>query len=1012
MKNDNAGSVKMAKLSRCIRLALTGFGASALSMSALAQAAGDDAVRRDEATRNSDDDVMVVDEVVVTGVRSSLQSSQALKRDSDVFVDAVTANDIGSLPDRSITEVLQRVPGVSISRFAGADDPDHFSVEGSGTVVRGIGFVRSEINGRDVFSADAGQALGFQNVSPELMQSVQVFKNQSADLIEGGIGGTVNLVTRKPFDQKEGGLSFSTESNYSDFKERWSPTLSALWSDRWALSDGSEFGAMVAGAYSELNSRADGTLVADWLDRDGTGQFTPSGGGIRTQNFDRQRSGVSAALQWASADDRIEATTQFFHSAYDNAWNEFAIEPSIDDGPGIIPLDGTSFQFGAGGLFESGIITENVGWRSNDAALPLNGVRNLALRRQRLEEPVTNEYSLNVQYAPTDRIRTQFDVQHVRSKAEVADYTVHNAFFADTQLDVTGDVPQVTLLSPTDTAEGYVQSEEAFYTRSIMDHLQDNEGDETAVRGDLEFDFSGDSWAKSVRFGGRYAERDQTVRYSTFNWGNMSATWNDPLRISEANAPEGLYAQHNFENYQRGEAPDVNGAYFYAGEFNAQALRDLAALTTVSSWIPLEDRAGVVPGTPFLPGEINVAQQETTAAYVRFDFGGDFSNGMSLDGNVGVRYVSTDQRADGGINFPSVQQFLDNDPDLTARCTPQTLGDATPGFCSLDPATQVAYLNWADGASTTINDAYDYDNVLPSLNMKLGLNDDMLIRFGLSRAISRPDFGLLKSFFTINFGQDDPVTGEFLGPTANTAEVRLDPIVANQVDLSYEWYFSDVGSLTVTGFFKELEDYIVPSTSVREFTTNGETFAVSVNGVGNSDETGRVRGVELAYQQTFDQLPGLWRHLGVQANATFISSSGVPNIGANNTSADGTSTAPNFDVSQLGLPGLSDRTYNLVTFWENDTVSARLAYNYRSDFTLTVRDVIFPFTPIVHASTSQLDGSIFYKFTDQLELGLQGVNLLDEVIETRAVLDANGTQAPRSFFRNDRRYALILRGRW
>ncbi|MEO1575988.1 MAG: hypothetical protein AAFU65_13665, partial [Pseudomonadota bacterium] len=596
-------------------------------------------------------------------------------------------------------------------------------MEGSGAVVRGLNFVRSELNGRDVFSADAGQALGFANVSPELMQSVQVFKNQSADLIEGGLGGTVNLVTRRPFDTKDTGLRFSAESNYSDFKEKWSPTVSGLWLDRWDLEGGGEFGALVALAYSELNSRADGTLVADWLDRDGTGQIVPSGGGVRTQNFDRERRGVSGALQWANEDDTMEATAQFFHSAYDNAWNEFAIEPSIDDAPTITPAAGSSFTFGNGGLFQSGIISQNVGWRSNDAALPLNGVRNLALRRNRVEEPVTNEYSMNFKFTPAENWRGQVDVQHIRSTVEVMDTTVHNAFFADTQLDLAGDVPQVTLLPPEGTGPDYLTSPEAFYTRSIMDHLQDNEGDETALRGDLEFDFSGDGWAKSVRFGGRYAERDQTVRYSTFNWGNMSATWNDPLRISEANAPDGLYAPHTFDNFQRGDAPAVNGALFYNGGFSAQDLRDLAALSPVSSWVPLEDRPGVVPGTAFLPGEVNIAQQDTQAAYVRFDFGSEFDNGMSLDGNVGLRYVRTDQAAQGGINFPNIQQFLDSDADLTARCTPQMAGDTVPGFCDLDAATQQAYIQWADGASLPIDDSYDYDNWLPSLNLKLGIND-------------------------------------------------------------------------------------------------------------------------------------------------------------------------------------------------------------------------------------------------------------------------------------------------
>ncbi|MEM9529334.1 MAG: TonB-dependent receptor [Pseudomonadota bacterium] len=991
---------RLDKLAYHLKLALLGISASALPAAVLAQAPEE--VRDDE-------DAESIEEVVVRGVRGSLRSSQALKRDSDVFVDAVTASDIGALPDRSITEVLSRVPGVSISRFAGANDPDHFSVEGSGTVIRGLGFVRSELNGRDVFTADAGQALGFANVPPELMQSVQVFKNQSADMIEGGIGGSVNLVTRRPFDNPADTLQFSLESNYSDFREKWSPTGSVLWSDRWVQDGGSEFGALLSVAYSELFSRADGTLVADWLDRDSSGQFVPTGAGVRTQNFDRERLGVAGALQWANADRTVEATAQFFHSAYENAWNERAIEPSIDDSPAISARPGSSFSFGSNGLFESGIISQNVGWRSNDPALPLNGVRNLALARQRVEEPETDELSFNVKWAVSDRLRTQFDVQHIRSDVNVADYTVHNAFFADSQIDLNGDVPQVELLAPVETDPGYLASQDAFYTRSIMDHLQDNEGDETALRADVEFDFSGDSWAESIRFGARYAQREQTVRYSTFNWGNMSATWNDPLLLSEANAPAGLYEAQTFSDFQRGNAPEVNGLLFYSGEFNPQALRALAALSPVASWVPLEDRGGVIPGTAFLPGEVNEASQDTSALYFRFDFGREFSNGMSLNGNVGVRYVDTDQSAVGGITFPDINQFLDADADLVARCTPDAPDADVSGFCLEDAATQAAFVNWANGTNIIIDDDYSYDNFLPSLNLKWGLNEEMLVRFGASRAISRPDFGLLKSFFSINFGGDDPVTGRWLGPSASTAEVRLDPIESDSFDLSFEWYFDDVGSVTLTAFYKDLDNYIVPSTTVREFTNNGETFPVTVTGVGNSDESGTIQGYELTYQQTYDMLPGFWSNLGLQFNYTYIDSSGVPNIGANNTSANGTSSAPNFDVSDLGLPGLSEDTLNLTAFWENEKVSARLAYNYRSEFTLTVRDVIFPFTPIVHNDTGTLDGSFFYRFGENFEIGLQAVNLTDEVTETLAVYNANLDQAPRSFFRNDRRFALIFR---
>ena len=106
------------------------------------------------------------------------------------------SEDIGALPDRSVTEALQRIPGVSISRFAAGADPDHFSIEGSGVVVRGLPQVRSELNGRDTFSANSGRFLSFSDVPPELLGGVDVYKNQSAEMIEGGLAGTVNLRTR------------------------------------------------------------------------------------------------------------------------------------------------------------------------------------------------------------------------------------------------------------------------------------------------------------------------------------------------------------------------------------------------------------------------------------------------------------------------------------------------------------------------------------------------------------------------------------------------------------------------------------------------------------------------------------------------------------------------------------------------------------------------------------------------------------------------------------------------
>ena len=116
---------------------------------------------------------------------------------------SITAQDIGALPDRSVTEALQRVPGVAINRFAGTSDPDHFSAEGSGVVIRGLTYVSSQFNGRDTFSTGVyGQAINFQDVPAELLGSVEVYKKTTADRIEGGLSGTVNMNLRLPFDQQ------------------------------------------------------------------------------------------------------------------------------------------------------------------------------------------------------------------------------------------------------------------------------------------------------------------------------------------------------------------------------------------------------------------------------------------------------------------------------------------------------------------------------------------------------------------------------------------------------------------------------------------------------------------------------------------------------------------------------------------------------------------------------------------------------------------------------------------
>src|SRR5581483_2894263 len=165
-------------------LSLFAAASSLPAVAADATAAADAPAAADSNTSDSSKSDDKLTEVVVSSQREALQSAQHIKEMSMQIVDSVVAADIGKLPDRSVTEVLQRIPGITIDHtyrdIAGHTDPEHFQVEGSGVSIRGLSYVRSEVNGRDVFTANGGRQLSFDDVPPELLAGVDVYKNPDA----------------------------------------------------------------------------------------------------------------------------------------------------------------------------------------------------------------------------------------------------------------------------------------------------------------------------------------------------------------------------------------------------------------------------------------------------------------------------------------------------------------------------------------------------------------------------------------------------------------------------------------------------------------------------------------------------------------------------------------------------------------------------------------------------------------------------------------------------------------
>ena len=1060
--------------------------------------------------------------IVVSGIRQSLANAQNIKRDSDTVVDAITAEDIGALPDRSVTEALQRVPGIAINRFAGSNDPDHFSVEGSGVVVRGLNFVRSEFNGRTAFAAGVGgQALNFSDVPSELLGSVIISKNATADMIEGGLAGTVNLNTRKPFDRDGFHIGFGAEANYSDFAEEWSPTGSLLVSNTWDTGAG-RFGLLVSGSFSQVKSRADGIQIANYQTRDGQlvaaantadrlicrtrlpsasdsltlpgggaacdalgtpgadgfadyadSRVAPVGGQFRTQEFNRKRDGFAISGQWESTDERTLLTAEFIRSHTTNKWGEYTYEAAPDlseystfpvgclqnaDGPPVrdsngavnpddetppraqCPVGGfTDYNYDESGLFQSGYITDvSNGWRGNPGTSPFVpiGGSQYSLARRQVDDEVTNQdYSLNLQHQLTEKFGIELDAQYATSKKENVDFSVFGSNFADQELDISGEYPSIIPRKP--QYLGYVWSapgealanatEEEYFTdprfqfwRAAMDHIEESKGDQFAFALDTTYDIDEYAFLREVKVGARFQTRDQTVRYTTYNWGMLSETWSGSRPVNfDDTAGDGNQERYEFPNFFRGEVPAPPGAFYYSGDLTGayedsvayfQSIQDRAReLGGGPTWNPLAARDGTVGGSAFLPSDIQRVQQDDTALYAMVRFGSDdMFGGIRFSGNAGVRYVTTTVRSSSSRGPGSAASLNIADP-FDVRCQPRDRpaelggGQVRPGgICTLGQDAYEALQNFADGSFqfNTVKNTYDY--FLPSLNLKFGLSDDLILRFAGSKVLTRPENSYIRNYFTSSID----TSGNFTG---NAGDPTLLPATAWQFDASLEWYFARVGSLTLNGFYKEIDNFFFQS--IREETitnASGDTRSVTVRGPANFDGTGKIKGFEVAYQQTFDFLPSPLDGFGVQANYTYIDSEGLPNTFLNTGAPVTESTVP---PGNLPLEQLSKHNYNVAGFYEKGPISLRAAYNWRSRFLLTASDVIFPYYSIFNEPTGQLDASVFFNVNDRLRVGVQGVNLLNEVTKTsQAYTGDPEVLAPRSFFMNDRRFSLIVRG--
>lgn len=1055
---------------------------------------------QDQATDPADAETQEAEEaeIVVTGFRAALESAQSRKEGADTVVDVITAEDIGALPDRSVAEALQRVPGVNIGRFEKTSDPDRFSVEGTGVIVRGLPFVRSELNGRDIFSATGGRELSFNDVSPELLGRVEVFKNVTADMVDGSISGTVNLVTRKPIDKPGLHLAGTIEANYGDLAKEWTPGFSILGSST-VETDGGTIGFQLGYADSRLVSRTDASQLTDPCYRAsalngpclrvlsvGSGGFSgapnftadnfppagtvvaPKGAGVRTTELERDRQAWSAVLQYEDPTGDFLATFEWLRSDTSFFTDEYAILAQVnDDALFPVPRAGSTWEFDGNGIFQRGILTQ----RPGDAyANPFGrgGIPMETLRFQRNAEGKTEDFSFDIKWQATDRLRFNFEAQRISSDLSRDSIIGAMNSWADVFIDASGKTPQVEFLAPQGAPSDYFTSGRNTYYWFLLDSLEENDGQLDSLRFDAEYDISDTGFIRSARFGARWADRDRTTRNTNFTtWGNLSAPWAGRAGCAPWNAgPNCPFVPGRFYtglpgqefaiaggafveefptfsqlrspfagNFQRGNAPTPipGGTSFYfggddfLGEYLAGISKGQAQQLNTFSQTPnpffgVQGRSfnqidgSVVACDPFCPPEISSVGEVTKAAYGRVDFGSDFGNGWKLDGNIGLRYVQTRVRTSGLIGFPN-GFFFDNGPagnrdgrvqvaEIVGQCNQTPPGQTLPGYCSLSAARQQEFANAYTGEFLIDDREIVFDHWLPSFNAKLDVGGGLLFRAAVSKGISRPDLQLFTAGGAIGDNTNDLrqegtlQTGPLFQLFTGNRNVR--PVESWNYDFSIEWYFARVGSLTTAFFLKDIEGIVSNGVDLVPFTSpGGTTLDVEVNGPINA-AGGTLKGVEVAYQHAWDFLPGPLSGFGTQLTYTYVD-------GGDFTNAQVGGAQRSSFAQQQPLAGISKHTINAVLFYEKGPFAARAAYNWRSDFLITPRDDIFPFSPIWQEAGGQLDASIFYSITDQIKIGVQGVNLLDEVTQTTQVIDFDGNRVTRSAFRNDRRYTFLVR---
>ncbi len=844
------------------------------------------------------------EQIIVTGIRASLERAQDVKRRSTTVVEAITAEDLGRFTDPSLATALQRVPGVQVDRNARSRSGGQ-----SGVTIRGLGsgFVITTLNGRNALGQGAARSIDFDSLPPEVIAGVVVYKTPSAGLVESGLAGEVDIQTLKPLDFRSprGGATFGSiavQGNYAENREKLSPRISGVIGGK--LFDDT-LGFYVAGVYSDeyfrekqlynFGSPIDVSLQqADGSVTSYSGIWAVVETDSLQADINYRRRAVSSGLQWrpeSNLEINIEGmfskyTTDLRESTYQN-YTGYSLNGVTFSADGAEIREGALVRYDT----SKAVCTSGTCPTDGSSAFPYGGGNGGIVGGKDINRNLNWLVGANVRYEVGDTINISADYAHSYNnyRQDLANgYWISSGAAVDAingSYDFSGTTPNYSYYGSNTPSNLSLYSTAASGANGLGYYYEQAEN--IAKRDQFRFDigWEASSWL-TLHAGVR---REETSIQRVFARGsNVFDYFSDP------NDPNSGY--YSTDGFLTGDTIDLLGVGSIAQATYDNFADTNGSVTSLSNFgrgsfrnFPETSAGDPEDELDFDPGGSYRIFEKTNAVYVQADGEGD-AFGLPVSGNVGVRAIRVTEDT---VGFQDVSERLSLSNELVSSRSERVTGNN------------------------------EYTKVLPSANVLVQPSEAVNVRLSYAKTMTLPGYGSLRPNGSVTIKLPNGNIQE--ENDFNGGNTNLNPTIADNFDLTVEYYTSYGGAVIVSAFHKDVRDFIT-SFFQSQVPISGQVGLYNSSTDVNAGE-GYTQGFEIGTNQPFTFLPAPWDGFGVSANYTYVDS-------------EQTLASTSGDIVSA-LPGTSRDNVNGTIYYERNGFGARLAYSYRSDYVTGVGNVLY-----------------------------------------------------------------------